>query len=98
MVANQSKACKRESTGIFLRVGAAFFFTVMVILIKLLADAVPVGQVVFFRSTLALVPLVLFLIWTKDFPNGLRTQRPIGHALRCLTGCLAMFASFAALR
>ena len=87
-----------DSTGIFLRIGATFFFTLMVILIKFLAEAVPVGQVVFFRSAVALVPLVLFLMWTKDFPSGLRSTRPMGHVVRCLMGCAAMFASFASLK
>lgn len=87
-----------DSTGIFLRIGATFFFTLMVILIKFLAEAVPVGQVVFFRSAVALVPLVLFLMWTKDFPSGLRSKRPMGHVMRCLMGCAAMFASFASLK
>lgn len=87
-----------DTTGIFLRIGATFFFTLMVILIKFLAEAVPVGQVVFFRSAVALVPLVLFLMWTKDFPSGLRSKRPMGHVMRCLMGCAAMFASFASLK
>lgn len=87
-----------DTSGIFLRIGATFFFTLMVILIKFLAEAVPVGQVVFFRSAVALVPLVLFLMWTKDFPSGLRSKRPMGHVMRCLMGCAAMFASFASLK
>lgn len=84
--------------GISLRVGATFFFTIMVLFIKWLADEVPVGQVVFFRSAFALIPLVLFLMWTKEFPSGLRTKRPGRHVVRCLLGCLAMFASFASLK
>ncbi len=87
-----------EATGIALRIGATFFFTVMVIFVKLLADAVPLGQVVFFRSAVALIPLVFFLMWTGDFPSGLRTKRPIAHILRCLLGCTALFASFASLK
>ena len=87
-----------DTTGIFLRIGATFFFTLMVILIKFLAEAVPVGQVVFFRSAVALVPLILFLMWTRDFPSGLRSKRPMGHVVRCLMGCAAMFASFASLK
>lgn len=84
--------------GISLRVGATFFFTLMVLFIKWLADEVPVGQVVFFRSAFALIPLVLFLMWTREFPSGLRTKRPGSHVARCILGCLAMFASFASLK
>jgi len=87
-----------EATGIALRIGATFFFTVMVMFVKLLADEVPLGQVVFFRSAIALLPLVLFLMWTRDFPKGLKTKRPFAHIMRCLLGCTALFASFASLK
>ncbi|MEO0495996.1 MAG: DMT family transporter [Pseudomonadota bacterium] len=87
-----------DKAGIALRVGATFFFTVMVIFVKLLADDVPLGQVVFFRSAVALLPLMLFLMWSQDFPRGLRTTRPLGHILRCTLGCIALFASFASLK
>lgn len=84
--------------GISLRVSATFFFTLMVLFIKWLADEIPVGQVVFFRSAFALIPLVLFLMWTREFPSGLKTKRPGSHVARCILGCLAMFASFASLK
>lgn len=86
-----------ETSGILLRVGATLFFTVMVVFVKLLANAIPLGQIVFFRSAVALIPLVLFLMWTKDFPRGLATKRPGAHVARCLLGCTALFASFASL-
>ncbi|MEM5582374.1 DMT family transporter [Roseibium sp. AS2] len=84
--------------GISLRVGATFFFALMVLFIKLLSGEIPVGQVVFFRSAFALIPLVLFLMWTREFPSGLKTKRPGRHIVRCLLGCIAMFASFASLK
>ncbi|MBM7068816.1 DMT family transporter [Actibacterium sp. 188UL27-1] len=87
-----------DTSGITLRIGATFFFTLMVICAKLLADTVPVGQVVFFRSAVALIPLIGFLIWTREFPQGLRTRRPMAHVLRCMLGCTALFASFASLK
>lgn len=87
-----------DFTGISLRIGATLFFTIMVLFIKFVADDIPTGQIVFFRSAFALIPLVLFLYWTRDFPAGLKTKRPFGHVARCLLGCLAMFASFASLK
>lgn len=86
-----------NSSGILLRIGATFFFTIMVLFVKLLAGAVPLGQIIFFRSAVALIPLVLFLMWTKEFPRGLYTKRPRAHIFRCALGCAAMFASFASL-
>lgn len=87
-----------DVVGISLRIGATLFFTIMVLFIKLIAEEIPVGQVVFFRSAFALIPLVIFLSMRNEFPSGLRTKRPMGHVYRCLLGCLAMFASFASLR
>ncbi|WP_306152840.1 DMT family transporter [Roseovarius sp. MMSF_3281] len=84
--------------GIILRIGATMFFTLMTVCVKWLADTVPLGQVVFYRSACALIPLVIYLFATGDFPRGLATRRPMAHVLRCILGCTAMFASFAALR
>ena len=84
--------------GISLRIGATLFFTIMMLLIKFVAGDLPTGQIVFFRSAFALIPLVLFLYLTGEFPAGLITARPLGHIARCLLGCLAMFASFASLQ
>lgn len=87
-----------DHKGIILRIGSIFFFALMVLCIKFVSDTVPVGQVVFFRSAFALIPLVLYLAITGFFPSGLYTKRPHDHARRCFFGCMAMFASFASLR
>lgn len=87
-----------ERLGIALRIGSTLAFAAMAACIKALGDAVPLGQVVFFRSGVALLPLVAFLWWQGDFPQGLRTSRPFGHIARCLMGASAMFTSFATIR
>ena len=87
-----------ERLGIGLRIGSTLAFAAMVGCIKATGPDVPIGQVVFFRSAIALVPLVLFLWWFGDFPQGLRTARPFGHIARCLMGASAMFTSFATIR
>lgn len=87
-----------EPLGIALRIGSTLAFAAMTACVKALGDAVPLGQVVFFRSAVALLPLVFFLWWTGDFPRGLATRRPFGHIVRCLMGAVAMFTSFATLR
>jgi drug/metabolite transporter (DMT)-like permease len=88
----------RENRGIALRIGSTLAFAAMGVCIKALGDAVPLGQVVFFRSAVALLPLVLFLAWSSDFPRGLATRRPFGHVARALLGACAMFTSFATIR
>ncbi len=83
--------------GIGLRILSGVLFVAMACCVKSLSADVPVGQIVFFRSAVAMVPLVLFLMWCREWPQGLATQRPMGHLVRCVLGCLAMFASFATL-
>lgn len=87
-----------ERRGILLRIASTLAFAAMSACIKGLGDTVPLGQVVFFRSALALLPLVAFLAWSGDFPHGLATRRPFGHLARCLLGAVAMFTSFATIR
>lgn len=86
----------RPAKGILLRVLSGLLFTGMLVSIKAVSDAVPVGQSVFFRSLFALLPIVVFLVLRHEFPRGLATRRPLGHALRSGLGAAAMFASFAA--
>lgn len=88
----------RENLGIVLRIGSTLAFAAMGVCIKALGDAVPLGQVVFFRSAVALLPLVMFLTWSGDFPRGLATRHPFGHVARALLGACAMFTSFATIR
>ncbi|WP_028717608.1 DMT family transporter [Paracoccus sp. J39] len=83
--------------GIGLRVLSGVFFVGMVSSVKLASPSVPLGQIVFFRSAFALLPLVVFLLWRQEFPAGLRTERPFGHLARSMLGGIAMFTSFAAI-
>ncbi|RUR28990.1 DMT family transporter [Vreelandella nanhaiensis] len=86
----------RPGLGIGLRILSGVLFTGMLVCIKAVSDAVPVGQSVFFRSLFALLPIMVFLMVRREFPGGLATRRPLGHALRSGLGAAAMFASFAA--
>lgn len=87
-----------EGLGITLRILSTLAFAAMGLCVKALGGSVPLGQVVFFRSAVALVPLALFLWWRGEWPRGLATARPLGHVGRCLMGATAMFTSFAAIR
>jgi drug/metabolite transporter (DMT)-like permease len=69
----------------------------MAIFVKALSATVPLGQIVFFRSAFALIPLVIFLWLRAEFPRGLATRRPFGHLVRSAFGAAAMFASFASI-
>ncbi|GAA0561207.1 DMT family transporter [Halomonas salifodinae] len=87
----------RPLAGITLRLLSGILFTAMMVCVKAVSTAAPLGQTVFFRSAFALLPIVLFLAWRREFPAGLATRRPGGHLLRSGLGAAAMFASFAAL-
>lgn len=84
----------RSTLGIQLRLLAGVFATGMAICVKAL-PGVPLGEIVFFRSLFALIPLIVFLWLRAEFPGGLRTRRPFGHLFRSALGAAGMFASFA---
>jgi len=88
---------ERPALGIGLRILSGLLFAAMVVCIKAVSLDVPLGQVVFFRSFFALIPLVIFLWLRNEFPAGLKTKRPLGHLARSAFGALAMFASFASI-
>jgi drug/metabolite transporter (DMT)-like permease len=83
--------------GIALRLAATFLFMVMTLFVRLASSEAPVGQIVFHRSAWALVPIVFYLSWQRQFPRALATRRPVGHVRRSLYGCAAMFFSFLSL-
>lgn len=82
---------------ISLRILSGALFAGMLICAKAVSADVPLGEIVFFRSAFALIPLVLFLWIRREFPHGLATTRPWDHLLRASFGALALFASFAAI-
>lgn len=91
---DQNTQQKSESFGIFLKILSVLAFAIMGGLIKHLDGSIPLGQVVFFRSAVALIPLMIFLMWVSDFPSGLKTKNPWGHVARCVIGTCAMFSAF----
>ncbi|MEL7179822.1 MAG: DMT family transporter [Pseudomonadota bacterium] len=87
----------RPSLGIILRIASGLLMAGMFISVKAIGDAVPLGQIVFFRAFFAILPLLVFLWVRGEFPGGLATKRPGAHFLRASFGALALFASFAAI-
>ena len=62
--------------GIGLRLLAAFLLTAMSAAVHGDAKTVPIRQIMFWRSALALIPICLYMIWLGDFPNGLKASQP----------------------
>ena len=87
----------RSALGIGLRLLSGLLGAGMFISVKAVSDAVPLGQIVFFRAFFSILPLIFFLCLRAEFPNGLATQRPMAHLVRSGFGALALFTSFAAI-
>ena len=83
--------------GISFKLLSALSFTLMSAAIKLLAARYPTGELVFFRSFFALIPLVIWLSWRSEFPSALKTSNLRGHMKRGIIGSTGMFLGFSAL-
>nr|WP_281409334.1 DMT family transporter [Microvirga terricola] len=83
--------------GITLKVLSALAFTMMSAGLKTLTTRYPVGEIVFFRSTLALIPLLMWLGWQGDLINAVRTNNVPGHFLRGIIGTCGMYLGFVTL-
>jgi drug/metabolite transporter (DMT)-like permease len=82
---------------ISLKVASALIFAVMAVLVRHLGTAYPVGQVVFFRSAFAIVPVIVIYALRRELEAAVRMGRPFGHAGRGLTAIGGMFCNFSAL-
>jgi drug/metabolite transporter (DMT)-like permease len=79
--------------GIGFLVSALVLFSVMDVLIKWLSTDYGTFQIVFFRSTVALVPIGI-LVARSGGLDAVRTTRPGGHVLRSLIGTGALLCFF----
>lgn len=70
-------------------------FAAMLVGVKMLGQRVPAGEVVFFRSFFALVPVLAMVSWQGQLRHGLKTDRPGGHLIRSVVGVTAMGFWFA---
>jgi len=72
-------------------------FMGMAVCVKVSAEEVPAGEIVFFRSLFA-IPVIMVWLWHRhELATGLRTDNPMGHLWRGLVGATAMGLTFTAL-
>ncbi|WP_055045166.1 DMT family transporter [Devosia sp. A16] len=83
-------------TGIAFKLSSVCVFLGMSSLLKA-SEGVPSGQLVFFRSFFAIVPIIAYLIWKGELGVGLKTRHPVSHLLRGLVGTGGMMTGFFAL-
>jgi drug/metabolite transporter (DMT)-like permease len=80
-----------------LKVISALLFAVMSALVRLMGEVTPVGQLVFFRSLFAIVPVVIIYAYRGELRQAIHTQRPLGQLGRGLLSVGGMYSNFAAL-
>ena len=83
-------------TGIAFKVASVIVFLAMAALLKA-ADGVPSGELAFFRSFFAILPVVVFLAWRGQLVTGVKTKYPLRHLARGLAGTGGMLFGFYAL-
>jgi drug/metabolite transporter (DMT)-like permease len=87
---------RRPLRGIALKVVSVAVFVAMSAMIKA-AGQLPAGQIVFFRSFFAILPILAMLAWQKQLASALHTSRLFGHVARGLLGVTSMGLAFFAL-
>jgi drug/metabolite transporter (DMT)-like permease len=76
---------------------SALLFAAMSALVRQLGDVAPVGQMVFFRSAFAILPVVVIYAIRGELATAVRTGRPFGQLGRGLLSIGGMFTNFSAL-
>jgi drug/metabolite transporter (DMT)-like permease len=76
---------------------SALLFAAMSALVRQLGDVAPVGQMVFFRSTFAILPVVVIYALRGELASALYTRRPFGQLGRGALSVCGMFSNFNAL-
>lgn len=74
---------------------SSLMFAAMSSLVRFVGDGVPTGQVVFFRASCAMIPVLLIYTLRGEFWQTVSTRRPFGHAGRGFFSVGGMFLNFA---
>jgi drug/metabolite transporter (DMT)-like permease len=86
----------RTLRGIAFKDASVVVFLAMAALLKA-AEGVPAGELAFFRSFFAIIPVVVFLAWRGELIEGMKTKYPLRHLARGLAGTGGMLFGFYAL-
>lgn len=83
--------------GIALKLLSTLLFAMMAGLVRHLGPVAPVGQMVFFRSAFAILPVVVIFAARGELRSAVYTRRPLGQLGRGLLSVCVMFTNFSAL-
>ncbi len=89
-----SSAAYNPIRGISFKLISVAFFLVMQTCIKSAGPDVPAGQISFFRSTFAIVPIVIYLAWLRSLSSAFYTKNLTGHFKRGFLGIVSMICGF----
>ncbi len=87
----------RPALAVGLKLTALMLFTAMSAVVKALSDDFPPGQLVFFRSVIAIPVIIVWLAWRKELAQGFVVKKPMGHFWRGVLGTSAMGLTFTGL-
>jgi drug/metabolite transporter (DMT)-like permease len=93
---NAAHTSSNPLVGIGLKIISVAIFVAMSAFIKG-AGQIPAGQIVFFRSFFAILPVIVYLAYQGELRSAVHTKRPMGHILRGVIGVTSMGATFFAL-
>lgn len=77
-----------------MKVLSVMVFLGMQTCIKSAGDGIPAGQITFYRSAFALLPILGYLALRRELSTAFRTDSPFGHLKRGLLGVAAMACGF----
>lgn len=80
-----------------LKIASTFMFALMGAQARYLSSAYPVGELVFFRSLFALLPILIWFGLRGQLGGALRTQRLRDHLVRGVFSVVGIFCTFGAL-
>lgn len=80
--------------GIMFKIASVAIFVMMQTCIKAAGSDVPAGQITFYRSAFALLPIIAYLAWRRDLMTAVRTDNHFGHLKRGLFGIMSMAFGF----
>ncbi|MFE8103399.1 DMT family transporter [Brenneria goodwinii] len=83
--------------GVLLKIMAALCATLMLACVKGLNGEIPTGEVVFFRSFIALFPLLIWLRYQGNMLQSIKTKNIFGHLIRGFSGTGGMYFNYMAL-
>ncbi|WP_312692270.1 DMT family transporter [Kosakonia sp.] len=83
--------------GVLLKIMSALCATLMLACVKGLQGSIPTGEVIFFRSFVALFPLLIWLKMQGSVRQSIKTKNIPGHLVRGFSGTGGMYFNYLAL-